>query len=1240
MTVTFFAPSDWFADLDPTLTGVSWNAGDEIIVLGITGLGTQTLSTPTATGLTFSLVSASPSVDAGDPYVALWRARATADGSSVTISSTRVGGTDPAALAAWVHRGPADVASTLAGNNTESAYSAVSVPAGATVLYALSDWNATTPTVTPLTGSGTATERADTGDATNYGVYACDWQNTAAGSFTFGPSSYAGMIIAQAGVVLAPLKAYGKYAVSAGDTAAQTQVASSTAYKAGTQLLVLGSAIRTGHSNGLGAGWALPVDNATTNDPTWTQVGLSTINDGLGAGFEVQTAAWISTVLTADESFTITIDAHSGGASTFNYAMEVIELLEGPWSITQAVNGFSSTGSATATFSPAPTPGLEILSGWGLGTGSPATLTWAAPPTGFTAIPGAETPIVGEVEMNAAVSTGNTTAGLTWSYTGGTPLATNLLALEFDLGAATVEQKSFRWGTDDAAESAHGWAAAQDANLTAPVTDPKLLRFLLQAAGGDPAATAWKLRHQVNGSGGYADTPVGATITPTLAFGAAGTWAYSTGDPTPSYPSGITALSELILVTTNKPSTANTATTPTITGWTLIGSITGANDGDTGGYGATLGADTGNMNLWVFQKDTVTGSESGTVTVDHSGHNHAGAGIYRFEKSEAGAISVAMVTGKDTSAGNVSIVTGSVALAPGDQILAGMAIPTDVTTPAQFSSEALAATGITFGTVTERTEMDTTSGSDSGGFIVSSEVTAGTATQAVTLTATAGGTTTNVRGPGFVLRLRPEAAYSPSVYIAPSANIAAGGEATTQRLTGGSGSFTAGRRWDNENGTDTIDIGSDGNTELEWLVGLQGLADGDYVDFRLTPIDTYTATPRWTVGSGSPTGTGSMVYGGSVAATGTPTRLGTGTGSYGGSITATGTPTRLGTGTGSYGGSVTAAGTAQRLGTGSLDYGGTVAATGTIPPVEGTGSLDYGGSVSGSGTPTRLGTGTLAYGGSVAATGVTRGAVTGVVTLAYGGSVAGTGQAARLGTGSLDYGGSVAATGQAALSGTAALAYGGSVAATGQVQHLGTGTLGYGGSVAATGSRTGSGTGAGSYGGTVTATGQVTRLGTGTLAYGGTVTGTGTIPTGAVLGTGAAVYGGSVAATGAPVRIGSAVASYGGAVAGAGTAVRVGAVSVGYGGTVAATGQPVRFGVVTLAYGGTVAGAGQRQRLGTVVAAYGGTLTGFGFDPSAPRAPLPPAAGRLRLTSRAGGFTVRGRGLWTVSRTTGMGRRR
>lgn len=1057
---------------------------------------------------------------------------------------------------------------------------------------------------------------------------------------------------------------------------AQTGVTASFTPTANTKLVVIATCLNNNHTTA--KSWAV-----SGGSLSWTIEHFSGSFEitEVGANFDAEMIIAWAAVGSSPSSMTVTVDAYSG-TDTGWYGLSVWEVAgSDPSALGEIqVPDFHDAGAASPTLAlGSAKTANSVLLGVVHSISDGAAPAWAADPSGWTVA----TKPTGTDAVNVSSFSSTTDADAALSGYGTTTNTAAMLGALIEIGEydGLVEQAGFRWGTDDASESAHGWEAAQDVDLTAPVTDPKLLRFLLQATD-DPISTAFTLQHQVNGTGGYVTTPVGSTITPTVDYGAVGTEADSAGDPSPSYPAGGSALSEYILVTASKPSTANGGTLADPSGWTRRGENSGATDGDTGGYGSGLAADTGNMNLYLLTKDSVDGTEPGTAlgAVNHSGQNNATATLVRLDKSEAGSVSWAAATGKDTSAGNVSVTTGTIDLAPGDVLVWAMAIPTDVTTPAQFSAHAISATGITFDTVSEVQEGDATSGNDQGSFIARTKVLTGSGTVACTITATAGGTTTNVRGPLVLLRARPEAAYDNPVYLVPSSNIT-DGEATTQRLTGASGSFTAGVRHDVQNPADPVNIGADGNTELEFSIALQDLVDDDYVEFRLDPVDTLTEVPRWTVGSGSPTGTGSAVYGGTVAATGTPTRLGTGTLAYGGSLAATGQAGEQGTAAGSYGGSVTATGTAVKLGTGTAAYGGeTVAATGY--PVEvGTSALAYGGSVAGTGLVTRYGSSTLAYGGSVAGTG--EAAEHGSSTLAYGGSVAGTGQAQRLGTGALAYGGSVAATGFPVEAGSGTLPYGGTVAGSGLVTRLGTGSVGYGGSVTGTGQTPGGptlgtaampygGSVAGSgqvtrfgsvavgYGGSVAATGQTQRLGTGSLGYGGGVTGSGTP---AEQGTGAGSYGGSVAGSGQVQRLGTAALVYGGTVTGTGTtptnavtgtgtlpyggsvsgsgqAQRRGTVVVGYGGTVAGSGRPRRLGSSTLAYGSTVAATGSTVRFGTVVLAYGGSVHGAGFDPTAPRAPLPPQGRRLRLASQAGGLTIRGRGVWTVSGVRGLGRRR
>jgi hypothetical protein len=94
------------------------------------------------------------------------------------------------------------------------------------------------------------------------------------------------------------------------------------------------------------------------------------------------------------------------------------------------------------------------------------------------------------------------------------------------------------------------------------------------------------------------------------------------------------------------------------------------------------------------------------------------------------------------------------------------------------------------------------------------------------------------------------------VHLVDSTFIAAGAAtSTTQRLTGLTGTFTAGRISDDTNPLPSIDIGNNGNTEVEFCVKIaSSVANGTQFKFRVTdngtPLDTYTVTPNVTVNTG------------------------------------------------------------------------------------------------------------------------------------------------------------------------------------------------------------------------------------------------------------------------------------------------------------------------------------------------------------------------------------------------------
>ena len=77
------------------------------------------------------------------------------------------------------------------------------------------------------------------------------------------------------------------------------------------------------------------------------------------------------------------------------------------------------------------------------------------------------------------------------------------------------------------------------------------------------------------------------------------------------------------------------------------------------------------------------------------------------------------------------------------------------------------------------------------------------------------------------------------------------GDATTNLLTGGTGTFVAGQGLDTSGTSSSISLGASGHTELEWSLILFSGTAGDTHDFRVTRSDgtvlnTYTVTPRIT----------------------------------------------------------------------------------------------------------------------------------------------------------------------------------------------------------------------------------------------------------------------------------------------------------------------------------------------------------------------------------------------------------
>lgn len=232
--------------------------------------------------------------------------------------------------------------------------------------------------------------------------------------------------------------------------------------------------------------------------------------------------------------------------------------------------------------------------------------------------------------------------------------------------------------------------------------------------------------------------------------------AYSAASGTsvsPAYPAGILATDVVLLFVGMKPTAVGGGTVTTPTGWTLQDSLTNA-----GGY-AAQGADSGNTNLYVYTWDTPVAGQTGNLTVTIGGNNVTWAFMVRVPTG-GGALSFGSADGQRTTTPTspmaIALTNGASAtnFQTGDRAIWAMSIPTDVTTPAQFSAQSITATGATFGAAAELNEPDSGTGNDIGGYSAWAAVTAGSSTTAPTVNATLAGTLTNVRGPVVLLRVR------------------------------------------------------------------------------------------------------------------------------------------------------------------------------------------------------------------------------------------------------------------------------------------------------------------------------------------------------------------------------------------------------------------------------------------------------------------------------------------------------
>lgn len=242
--------------------------------------------------------------------------------------------------------------------------------------------------------------------------------------------------------------------------------------------------------------------------------------------------------------------------------------------------------------------------------------------------------------------------------------------------------------------------------------------------------------------------------TPNASYGSAGGGANGTTSVAVTCPATVNAGDLLVMVFTSGSTGNSTPATPS--GWTAPSNNSFAStDG-------TWGLDAGPRRVTIFTKVAVGNEDGTTVTVTIAGdtNNSCRGNVYRFTKSQAlYGWDVVCHGGADSTSGTGFSVTAGAAIsfAPGDHLLIAVGQRVDSATQ---SAQSITASGITFGTRTNRASVAVTTGHDHRHVVDTVPVSSGSGTVAPTWSYTA---SASVSGGCAFVRIRE---------IPPTADVA------------------------------------------------------------------------------------------------------------------------------------------------------------------------------------------------------------------------------------------------------------------------------------------------------------------------------------------------------------------------------------------------------------------------------------------------------------------------------------
>lgn len=223
------------------------------------------------------------------------------------------------------------------------------------------------------------------------------------------------------------------YADSDADTAAQTKTASGLSFLAGDRILVVGFAFSGGHGSTHNMG---VTDNASTNDPTWSTLVSSAYNTLSSSAFPTRMTMLLSSELTADETFDVTIDWQTGSANDYYGVLGVARVTGTTGTLVRSgsdIGAYRDDDASCSLGGAAASGNLVVMA---VGHGGPAPYTYDTPPANFAQISGSTSTTTGNAGMSAISSTTTTASSVAWGYEANTNDAEFMCACAIELEAS------------------------------------------------------------------------------------------------------------------------------------------------------------------------------------------------------------------------------------------------------------------------------------------------------------------------------------------------------------------------------------------------------------------------------------------------------------------------------------------------------------------------------------------------------------------------------------------------------------------------------------------------------------------------------------------------------------------------------------------------------------------------------------------------------------------------------------